>query len=338
MPPKTTPAGESILFLLNTLFEYLKIKGQIPPPYRNMTALNKFMKKNEFKNKHSEFMKYHLSMINHDTDRNVEDTQMLGEKKRSIMFNELCTLINCMTGISQTSLPLIRLKNLTIEELLDEDDRDLYILQVTWNRETKQTLKNLKGDPRSLRIYRGKVKLCDDEVSQTDDYDDQFSGLLLYVGGYNLGQASHIKTKLERIPTSADELFNLGKNDDNCCGKMGKNATHPKLIKSIEAVYKLLLTEKDGVLGKLDCPYNVSSPVSVPPQFTTELEPIPVDEERKSPAMSSSATARRAQLSAGLKNVQTDDQGFEDLSAFWDEGVKPAFEEKLSPQLSPKQG
>eukprot|EP00978_Attheya_sp_CCMP212_P025103 scaffold80177_cov34-Attheya_sp.AAC.1 len=196
MPPKTPPAGESIIFLFNALFKYLKINGQIPPPYRNMTALNKYMKNNEFKNKHSEFMKYHLSMINHDPDRNVEDTQMLGEKKRSIMFNELCTLMNCMTGISQTSLPLIRLKNLTVEELLDEDNRDIYILQVTWNRETEQTLKNLKGaaDTRSLRIYRGKVKLCDDEVSQTDEYDDQFSGLLLYIGGFNLGQASHIKT------------------------------------------------------------------------------------------------------------------------------------------------
>eukprot|EP00978_Attheya_sp_CCMP212_P025104 scaffold80177_cov34-Attheya_sp.AAC.2 len=106
---------------------------------------------------------------------------------------------------------------------------------------------------------------------------------------------------------------------------MGKNATHPKLIKSIEAVYKLLITEKEGVIGELVSPYNLPTPGSVPPSPASE-------------SSATSATKRRAQLSAGLKNVIIDEQGFEDVTAFWNKSVDPAFEEHQSPNLGWPEG
>eukprot|EP00978_Attheya_sp_CCMP212_P031500 scaffold119250_cov38-Attheya_sp.AAC.1 len=81
MPPKQPAAGGSIIFMLHTVFQYLKVKGEIPAQFRNMTVMNKLMKSDVYKDIHSEFMTHHLSMINHDPFRNIEDTQMLGEKR-----------------------------------------------------------------------------------------------------------------------------------------------------------------------------------------------------------------------------------------------------------------
>eukprot|EP00978_Attheya_sp_CCMP212_P003827 scaffold8118_cov67-Attheya_sp.AAC.2 len=162
MLPKQPAAGGSIIFMLHTIFQYLKVRGEIPAEFRNMTAMNKFMKSDVYKDIHSEFMTHdHLSMIDHDPFRNIEDPNVWREK-----------------WIPRKALPIFRLQNLTVAELLDEDKSDCYIMQVTWNRETKQTMINLKGDARLLRLYRRHIKVCDDEDLQKDEYDDQFSGLL----------------------------------------------------------------------------------------------------------------------------------------------------------------
>eukprot|EP00978_Attheya_sp_CCMP212_P031950 scaffold122622_cov53-Attheya_sp.AAC.1 len=183
MPPKQPAAGGSIIFMLHTVFQYLKVKGEILAQFLNMTAMNKFMKSDKYKDKHSEFMTHHLSMIDDDPFRNIEDTQMLGEKKRSIVLKELCTLTNFFFGLSQKTLPIVRQQDLTfLEDLLIEDTSDLYIIQVTWNRETKETMINLSGDAKLLRVYRLHVKVCDDEDLQKDEYDDQFSELLFFIG------------------------------------------------------------------------------------------------------------------------------------------------------------
>eukprot|EP00978_Attheya_sp_CCMP212_P039611 scaffold207578_cov67-Attheya_sp.AAC.1 len=299
MPPKPPAAGDSIIFTLQTLFKFFKVKGTIPPQFRNMTALNKFMKSDKYQDKHNEFMKFHLSMIDHDPDRNIEDTQMLGEKKRSVVFKELCTLINSIIGISHIALPIIRLKKLTVVvELLDEDNQDCYILQVTWNRETEQTMNNLKGtNARSLRIYRKHVKVCNDEVSLTDEYDDQFTGLLFFIGSHIMvmGQASHIKTPKETLPIHADQLFNVGETETTAV--------------SIEAIYKVIITEEKIGLGQLVSPYNLSLPVaSVPPSPALESSAI---------AAASKRLARRAPLSSEIQNIPIDGEGFEDVNAFW---------------------
>eukprot|EP00978_Attheya_sp_CCMP212_P003026 scaffold6199_cov77-Attheya_sp.AAC.1 len=259
MPPKQPAAGGS---MLHTIFQYLKVRGEIPTEFRNMTAMNKFMKSDVYKDIHSEFMTHHLSMIDHDPFQNIEDTQMLGEKKRSLMFKELCTLINSFFGLSQKVLPIFRLQNLTVAELLDEDNTDCYIMQVTWNRETKQTMINLKGDARLLRLYRRHIKVCDDEDLQKDEYDDQFSGLLFFIGGVNMGQALYLKTAVEILPLHADQLFNIGEDGDGCCQFIEKTSRNPKLVKSIQAVYRVLLTGKQGVVEQLVSPYNLWVPAS----------------------------------------------------------------------------
>jgi hypothetical protein len=45
-----------------------------------MKALKKFMRSDDYKDRHSVFFNYHLSMIDHDAGRNIEDTQWLGKK------------------------------------------------------------------------------------------------------------------------------------------------------------------------------------------------------------------------------------------------------------------
>eukprot|EP00978_Attheya_sp_CCMP212_P032438 scaffold126575_cov67-Attheya_sp.AAC.6 len=63
MPLKQPAAGDSIVFTLQALFRFFKVKGTIPPQFRNMTALNKFLKSYMYKGiHHDEFMKYHLSI------------------------------------------------------------------------------------------------------------------------------------------------------------------------------------------------------------------------------------------------------------------------------------
>jgi len=81
--------------LLQTILNFFyKFHDDIPSQFKNMTTLNKFMKSDDHKDKHSEFLMYHLSMIDHDPGWNIEDAQKLGDKKQSITFIELCTLIN----------------------------------------------------------------------------------------------------------------------------------------------------------------------------------------------------------------------------------------------------
>jgi hypothetical protein len=156
--------------------------------------------------------------------------------------------------MKQTVLPIIKIKNLTLNELLDDEGHeDFYILQVTWNRETTQSLNNLKAsaNPLALRNYRNHVKVCNDEVFLTDGHDGEFSGLLFFMGGVNMVQSSCIKTRTDpALPINAYHLFNMGEEggENCCCCKMGKNETHPTLVKSIEAVYKLSFSENNGVV------------------------------------------------------------------------------------------
>ena len=315
IPPKKKPPApneDSIIFLLQTVFNFFTKFSDIPSQFKNMTALKKFMKSDDYKDKHSVFFNYHLSMIDHDAGRNIEDAQMLGNKKHSVTFIELCTLINSIMGMEQTVLPIIKLKNLTLNELLDDERLDdFYILQVTWNRETEQSLKNLRAsaDAMCLRKYQDHVIVCDDEVFLTDEYDDEFSGLMFFMGGINMGQASHIKSHFEpALPINAYHLFNMGdmgedgEADNCCCHKIEKNETYPSLVKSIEAVYKLSFSENNGVVGQPVSPYNISESV------------------QSSSAMGSSATARRAELSSKIKKRHPDDKdGFEDMTLFWND-------------------
>jgi hypothetical protein len=146
-------------------------------------------------------------------------------------------------GMEYTVLPITKVKNLTLDELLDDDEGhdDSYILQVTWNRETKKSMNNLRNvaaNPNALWKYMEHVEICDDEVFLTDECDCEFSGLLFFMGGVNMGQASNIKARHEpSLPIYAYQLFNMAKGDECCCRKMGKDETHPTLVKSIEAVY-----------------------------------------------------------------------------------------------------
>eukprot|EP00978_Attheya_sp_CCMP212_P012613 scaffold31537_cov28-Attheya_sp.AAC.1 len=75
---------------------------------------------------------------------------------------------------------------------------------------------NLSGDARSLRLYTLHVKVCDDQDLLKDEYDDQFTGLLFFIGGVDMGQAPHLKTPAEILPIPADQLFNLGEDGDDC--------------------------------------------------------------------------------------------------------------------------
>jgi hypothetical protein len=203
MPRKKKPPApneDSIIFLLRIVFKYFTKCSNVPSQFKNMRALKNFMKSDDYNDNNSEFFKYHLSMIDHDADWNIEDEQKLGEKKHSFKFIAFCTLINSIMGMEQTVLLIIKLKNLTLNELLDEEGlEDFYILQVTWNRDTTQSLNNLKAsaNPYAIWKYLEHVKVCNDEVFLTDEYNDEFSELLFFMGGVNMGQASHIKTRIE---------------------------------------------------------------------------------------------------------------------------------------------
>eukprot|EP00978_Attheya_sp_CCMP212_P013534 scaffold33986_cov68-Attheya_sp.AAC.1 len=259
MPPKQPAAGGSIIFMLHTVFQYLKVKGEIPVQFRNMTAMNKFMKSD--------------------------------------------------------ALPIIRLQKLTVEDLLTEDISDLCIMQVTWNRETKETMINLRGDARLLRLYSLHVKVYDDEDLQKDEYDDQlFSGLLFFIGGVNMGQAPHLKTHAEILPIHADQLFNLGEDGDDC-------------------LYIVLLTGKEGVVEQLFSPYNpwVHASPSRSPSPPSESSSLASLKTSNTAAATLTTSARRAQLSAEITNIPFDGEGLEDVDAFWDKSVALAMDPSLPP-------
>jgi hypothetical protein len=97
-------------------------------------------------------------------------------------------------------------------------------------------------------MYRGpRVKACNDEVSQMDEYDDQFSELLFFIGSINMGQqAPHIKTPTETFPISADQLINVGEDGDNCCCKMEKMRLIHSLSRALQPYTNLsLVREKE---------------------------------------------------------------------------------------------
>eukprot|EP00978_Attheya_sp_CCMP212_P018167 scaffold49399_cov62-Attheya_sp.AAC.1 len=179
---------------------------------------------------------------------------------------------------------------------------------------------NLSGDARSLRVYRLHVKVCDDEDLLKDKYDDQFSGLLFFIGGINMGQAPHLKTPIEILPIHADQLFNLGEDGDECCKVIENKRTNPKLVKNIQAVYRVLLTAKQGVVQELCSWYDPSSFVQVPnppspPSKSSSLASLKTSNTAAAPL---TASARRAMLSAEITtNISLDAEGLPDLDDFW---------------------
>ena len=304
MPPKNklpTCYEGSIIFLLQNVFKLFTKRFDVPSQFKNMTALNKFMKSDDYINKHSAFFEYHLSMIIHDAERNIEDTQILGNKKHSFTFVELCVLINSIMELKHSVLPITKVNNLTLDELLDDEGHDdSYILQVTWNRESEKSMKHLRNVATNLNAlwsYIAHVDICDDEVFLTDEYDCEFSGLLFFMGGINMGQASHITALKEpSLPINAYHLFTLEKGDESCCRKMRKDETNPTLVKRIDAVYKLCVEEKNGVVQQLVSPYDIS------------------ESKQSSTAVGSSTAKLPEKIN---HNIPIDKEGFEDLDSFW---------------------
>eukprot|EP00978_Attheya_sp_CCMP212_P031159 scaffold116786_cov48-Attheya_sp.AAC.1 len=196
---------------------------------------------------------------------------------------------------------------------------------------------NLSGDVRSLRfLYILHVKVCDDQDLLKDKYDDQFSGLLFFIGGVNMGQAPHLKTPAEILPIHADQLFNLGEDKDDFCKFIEKKMTNPKLVKSIQAVYRVLLTGKQGVVEQLCSFYDPwvnapnarsQSPSPSPPSESSSLASLKTS---NTTAATLTASARRAELSA---NIPFDEEGFHDVDACWDASVEAV--KAMDPDLPP---
>eukprot|EP00978_Attheya_sp_CCMP212_P043641 scaffold288203_cov32-Attheya_sp.AAC.1 len=192
---------------------------------------------------------------------------------------------------------------------------------------------NLSGEARSLRLYSLHVKVCDDEDLQKDEYDDQFSGLLFFIDGVNMGQATHLKTPAEILPIHADQLFNLGEDGDDCCKFIEKKTRNPKLVKSIQTVYRVLLTGKEGVAEQLFSPYNpwVQASPSRSPSPPSESSSLASLKTSNTAAATLTTSARRAKLSAEItNNIPFDEEGFPDVDAFWDASVE-AMDNSLPP-------
>ena len=292
---------DSITFLLQNVFKLFTKRFDVPSQFKNMTALKKFMKSYDYINKHSAFFEYHVSRITHDAERNIEDTQLLGNKKHPITFVELCVLINSIMELKHTVLPITKVNNLTLDELLDDDEghENCYILQVTWNRESDESMKHLRKVATNLTQlwkYMAHVDICDDKFL-TDEYDCEFSGLLFFMGGLNMGLASHITALKEpSLPINSYYLFNLEKGEESCCRKMRKDETHPTLVKRIDAVYKLCVEVKNGVVQQLVSPYDIS----------------------ESKQSSTAVGSNKAKLPEKINdNIPIDKMGFEDLNSFW---------------------
>eukprot|EP00978_Attheya_sp_CCMP212_P007060 scaffold16464_cov61-Attheya_sp.AAC.1 len=176
---------------------------------------------------------------------------------------------------------------------------------------------NLSGDARSLRLYSLHVKVCDDQDLLKDEYDDQFSGLLFFIGGVNMGQAPHLKTPAVILPIPADQLFNLGEDGDDC-------------------LYRVLLTGKQGVVEQLCSFYDpwVNAPNERSPSPPSESSSLASLKTSNTAAATLTASARRAELSAGITNdLPFDEEGFHDVDAFWDASVEAV--KAMHPDLPP---
>ena len=59
---------DSITFLLQNVFKLFTKRFDVPSQFKNMTALNKFMKSYDYINKHCAFFEYHVSRITDDAE------------------------------------------------------------------------------------------------------------------------------------------------------------------------------------------------------------------------------------------------------------------------------
>eukprot|EP00978_Attheya_sp_CCMP212_P015152 scaffold38972_cov52-Attheya_sp.AAC.1 len=148
-----------------------------------------------------------------------------------------------------------------------------------------------------------------------------------------MGQAPHLKTPAEILPIPAHQLFNLGEDEDDCCKFIEKKMTNPKLVKSIQAVYRVLLTGKQGVVEELCSFYdpwvnapNARSPSPSPPSESSSLASL----KTSNTTTATLTAARRAELSA---NIPFDEEGFHDVDAFWDASVVAI--KAMDPDLPP---
>eukprot|EP00978_Attheya_sp_CCMP212_P013335 scaffold33485_cov59-Attheya_sp.AAC.2 len=91
--------------------------------------------------------------------------------------------------------------------------------------------------------------------------------------------------------------------------------TNPVLVKSIQAVYRVLLTAKQGVVEEL-CSWYVPS-VPNPPSPTSESSSL-ASLKTSNTTAAKSTEARRAELSA---NIPFDEGGFHHVDSFWEESV-----------------
>jgi len=212
---------------------------------------------------------YHLNFLRGLKFKD-ENEIMLGAKETECYhYLDVCVAMQTMFKLRIGEIPLIPQPKITFQQLLHVSSPECYLLQVVWNRESASDKEKYTKNKNKTQTKISESDLYYKYVKEgdKDECDSKYEGLMFFIAGSGLGMAPQFSDGRYPTPIHQYHLFNFPHIQSSCAGILPyePNPVKPKLVKFINVVYKVNMSDKTLKSGSIENdeePNSLALPVS----------------------------------------------------------------------------
>ena len=227
-------------------------------------------------------MGYHPNFLRGLKLKDEKEVMLGATENECYHYLDVCVALQTMFKLRIGEIPLIPQPKITFQQLLHVSSPECYLLQVVWNRESasdkEKYTKNKNKTPTKISesdLYYKYVKEGD-----KDECDSKHEGLMFFIAGSGLGIAPQFSDGRYPTPIHQYHLFNFPHIQSSCAGILPyePNPVKPKLVKFINVVYKVNMSDKTLKSGSIENdeePNSLALPVSTntnSPENASEID------------------------------------------------------------------
>mgnify|MGYP000016711576 CR=1 FL=1 len=247
---------DSLIFALKELHQYLHTDGVIPSTMKTTKGLKKWMKTREFANNKKYFVAYHPNFLRGLKFKDENEVMLGAAENECYHYLDVCVAMQTMFNLRIGEIPLIPQPKITFQQLLHVSSPECYLLQVVWNRESASDKEKYTKNKNKTKTKISESDLYYKYVKEgdKDECDSKYEGLMFFIAGSGLGMAPHFRDGRYPTPIHQYHLFNFPRIQSSCAGILPyePNPVKPKLVKFINVVYKVNMSDKTLKSGSIE--------------------------------------------------------------------------------------
>ena len=211
-----------------------------------------------------------------------EKEVMLGAENECYHYLDVCVALQTMFKLRIGEIPLIPQPKVTFQQLFHVSSPECYLLQVVWNRESVSDKEKYTKNKNKRQTKISETDLYYKYVKEgdKDECDSKYEGVMFFIAGSGLGMAPQFRDGRYPTPIHQYHLFNFPHIRSLCAGILPyePNPVKPKLVKFINVVYKVNMSDKTLKSGSIENdeePNSLALPVSTntnSPENASEID------------------------------------------------------------------